>query len=166
MQSGINKMALSTLWFHWGFGLLVFLLSTSWVYMKKRENSVSKQYPVLKKNYHVKVDMVRERFILISRLYGKFCRTYGVGPVNVNMVEVLTPVWNVSWTGRVNPCFVWGCTRGFSRTIMPSWLCLNHPLLNIMCAECDSYRATELRSEKKAQMYFYTPDKHFFSLFY
>lgn len=59
--------------------------------------------------------------IFLWTLNGKFNwhGRNGIGPMNVSIVEVMTPMWNVSWTGRVNPCFVWGCARSFSRTIMP-----------------------------------------------
>lgn len=115
---------------------------------EKKRNSVSRQCPVLEWNYYIKVDMARETccvsfylFILLSWLNGKFYwhGTNSTGPVNVSIVEIMTPVWNVSLTDRVNPCFVWGCAWSFRSSIMPSRLCLNHLTLNVMCADRDSY---------------------------
>lgn len=110
-----------------------YFLSESWMCIRRKEE---REY---QSSSHALYHFIL--FILLSQLNGKFNwhGTNGAGPVNVSIVEIMTPVWNVSWTGRVNPCFVWGCAWDFRRTILPSRLCLNHLVLNVMCGECDSY---------------------------
>lgn len=131
--------------------------------IKRKKNEYQIRCSVLKWNYQVKwiwpEKAARYHFIfsiLLSWLKGKlnWHWTNVDGPVNMSIVEITTPVWNVSWTVKVNPCFVWDCPRCFCRTIIPSMLCLNHLSLNIICAECDSY-PWQLRTTKDHRVNFY-----------